>query len=525
MRLRCLTLGPRSKGRDYGLLPRFRATPLPGAAARKLGDFAMALLEWGLEPRAGFAACFPLDDSYSFLVKVDYLGREALGPIVIGNGLLIDAVAAEAVEGKPHRLLGSIQPPSSGEWIMTELDLPAPPFPAVGSRSLLREVARSLEISDEAASIELADGTDPTEAVAEIVESTWSGSGPMSWATTAGLTGIESFKPSDFRLLVHVVDPQAPRAAGAARLHADRIEGDLPRPSRLLRLSHALGLQRPAAIAAERRAAPPAQPDSELRSMLVDQMQPLLGSASGHEALFGLVDRWVGGSETLPAEDRNLAQMAIAVAFRGLVEDLADPEQQTALISSYCRDVWQRLEHGPRELPAALAARLQLLPHFSESGLEWLLDHGLAGSFSRDTRTAIRSGRLSRGQVATVARALRRRLEPGSIDGADLAEDVVEAAVSRAEREAKALTPEEEDVLALCDVALLAEPEAARWSDLARLMARALRLRLRRRDGPDPRFEAVRLAFEQALTPADDDAFRRVWVGIRMLQLAQGGAE
>jgi hypothetical protein len=527
MRLQCLSLGPRSKGRDYGLLPRFRATPLPGTAARKLGDFAMALLEWGLQPRAEFAACFPLDDrqSLTFLVRVAYLGREALGPVVIGNGLLIDAAAVQAVDGKPHRFLGAIQPPSSGEWTETELQLEAPSAPVPGIRVILGELSRSLEISDEPAVIELADDTIPTEAVAEIIESTWIGGGPMSWVTTRDLTRIESFKPADFRLVAHAVDPQSTRAAGAARLQGDRIEGELPQPSRLLRLCHALGLPRPQSIALESSVSPPAQPDSELRSLLVAQMQQSMRSAADDAALFRLVDRWLAGSETVPPEDRHLAQMAIAVAFRGLVEDLADPERQTALISGYCRDVWARLEHGPRELPAALAARLNLLPGFSEAQLEWLLDHGLVGSFSRDTRTAIRGGGFTRGQIAAVARVLRRRLEEGGGGDGDFAEAVVESAVSRAELESKALAPEEEDVLALCETALLAEPEAPRWANLAKLMARALRLRLLRRDGPDPRFEAVRLAFDQALSPGDSATFRRVWVAVGMLQFAQGGAE
>lgn len=423
MRLSCVSLGPRDRGRDHGLLPRFQAIRLAREAKATLGDFALALFEWGLEPRPPFAAFFPLDGvrHLHLLVRAAFLGRDLLGPNVIANGLILDDAALEAVDWRPHVLMPHIQPPEAGEWTELAVDVAVAAERARTADPMLIKLGRGLRT--QRIMLELADDRSPEAVVPPLIETARPTARQLHyWATSADLIPIERFDPAIFRLLVHAVDPASPRAPGAHRIDSAGLGGPELIDHPVLRFHEALFSEDtmpdgwagrfPAAAAACGRVADPRDRlgDDPVQVVLDGMLATIAEPGIDLEQFRGLVERWAEAGAAMEREDESVVDLAIGVAFRRLFEAQSGDEAKLRLLRDYIA-LSPRLRAGAPKLPASLASKHNLFRWLDETELEWLVERGLGDDYASETEKAVRTGGVASDRLAAVSRALRGVLD------------------------------------------------------------------------------------------------------------------
>ena len=206
-----LSIGPRDRGRSYGVLHHSLDADDFARARPRLEDFALALAAWADLGLTRFVALTPLDGSGgpAVLWRARFIGAGELGSIAVANGLFLSETEVARLGGQAHRLLGSLPEPDGSPFGVTRLSIGGPAAAASGALP-----AFGLEWRDQV--LELLDDADP-EAVAVAA---LDGISPRvqqaridGWATTGSLRASGAFDPqAAFRLIVRPrSEPREPR--------------------------------------------------------------------------------------------------------------------------------------------------------------------------------------------------------------------------------------------------------------------------------------------------------------------------
>jgi hypothetical protein len=212
IQLPAISVGPRDRGRSYGVLDHSLAPEDFQRFRPILEDLSLALAAWADLHQNRFVALTPLDAARSawILWRARHLGAGELGTIARANGLMITAEAMEMLEGRPHRLLPALPGPDEDVFGGQPVTA-APQIPTTAALA-----AFGLEWRDQV--IELLDDADPEAVLVAVLEGV--SPGPQiaridGWASTGALAASGGFDPADaFRLIVR---PQGePRSAVAS---------------------------------------------------------------------------------------------------------------------------------------------------------------------------------------------------------------------------------------------------------------------------------------------------------------------
>lgn len=199
-----ISVGPRDRGRSYGVLAHGLTAEDFARFRPVLEDFSLALAAWADLGLQRFVALTPLGPARSAYVlwRARFLGAGELGTIAAANGLLISAAALEAIEGRAHRLLAALPEPEGSPFG----DVAVTASPLRGSATALAGLG--LEWRDQV--VEVLDGADPEAVLVAALE----GMSPAAqiaridgWASTGALQSSGGFDPAEaFRLVVRPRD-------------------------------------------------------------------------------------------------------------------------------------------------------------------------------------------------------------------------------------------------------------------------------------------------------------------------------
>ena len=206
-----LSIGPRDRGRSYGVLHHSLEADDFARARPRLEDFALALAAWADLGLTRFVALTPLDGpgGPAVLWRARFIGAGELGSIAVANGLFLSEAEVARLSGQAHRLLGGLPEPDGSPFGVTRLSITAP---AAAGPDML--AVFGLEWRDQV--LDLVDDADP-EAVAVAA---LDGISPRvqqaridGWATTGALRASGAFDPeAAFRLIVRPrSEPREPR--------------------------------------------------------------------------------------------------------------------------------------------------------------------------------------------------------------------------------------------------------------------------------------------------------------------------
>lgn len=206
-----LSIGPRDRGRSYGVLHHSLDADDFARARPRLEDFALALAAWADLGLTRFVALTPLDGPGGPVVlwRARFIGAGELGSIAVANGLFLSEAEVARLDGQAHRLLGGLPEPDGSPFGVARLSIGG--LSTVGPEAL---PAFGLEWRDQV--LDLLDDADP-EAVAVAA---LDGISPRvqqaridGWATTGALRASGAFDPeAAFRLIVRPrSEPREPR--------------------------------------------------------------------------------------------------------------------------------------------------------------------------------------------------------------------------------------------------------------------------------------------------------------------------
>lgn len=223
--LATISVGPKDRGRSYGVLDHSLKAGDFARLRPGLEDFALALAAWADRGLPRFVALAPVgrEGRDSVLWRARYLGSAELGTVAIAHGLVIPAEVLERLEGRAHRLLPLLSEPDGGPFgknpIHADIALAGPALagPVVS--------AFGLEWRDQV--VELTDGADPETVLMAVL----GGIVPVAqaaridgWATTGVLEASGGFDPDRaFRLIVRPIDE--PRGLPLAGRRTVRLSG------------------------------------------------------------------------------------------------------------------------------------------------------------------------------------------------------------------------------------------------------------------------------------------------------------
>lgn len=199
-----ISVGPRDRGRSYGVLSHSLTADDFARFRPALEDFSLALAAWADLGLHRFVALTPLDAERTAYVlwRARFIGAGELGTIAAANGLLITAEALDRLEGRAHRLLSALPEPDGSPF-------GASPLVAVPSQASAAPLAPfGLEWGDQV--VEILDGADAEPLLVGALE----GLSPASqiaridgWASTGALQASGAFDPAEaFRLIVRPQD-------------------------------------------------------------------------------------------------------------------------------------------------------------------------------------------------------------------------------------------------------------------------------------------------------------------------------
>ncbi|WP_395650344.1 hypothetical protein [Brevundimonas sp.] len=196
-----LSIGPRDRGRSYGVLHHSLEADDFARARPRLEDFALALAAWADLGLSRFVALTPLEGpgGPAVLWRARFIGAGELGSIAVANGLFLSEAEVARLGGQAHRLLGGLPEPDGSPFGVTRLSIGG--LSARGPEAL---PAFGLEWRDQV--LDLTDDADPETVVVAALD----GISPRvqqaridGWATTGALRGSGAFDPeAAFRLIV-----------------------------------------------------------------------------------------------------------------------------------------------------------------------------------------------------------------------------------------------------------------------------------------------------------------------------------
>ncbi|WGM48207.1 hypothetical protein KOAAANKH_03103 [Brevundimonas sp. NIBR10] len=206
-----LSIGPRDRGRSYGVLHHSLEADDFARARPRLEDFALALAAWADLGLTRFAALTPLEGpgGPAVLWRARFIGAGELGSIAVANGLFLSETEVARLGGQAHRLLGSLPEPDGSPFGVTRLSIgglltAGPDMLAAFGLEWRDQVLDLLDDADpEAVAIAALDGISPRVQQARI----------DGWATTGSLRPSGGFDPdAAFRLIVRPQsEPREPR--------------------------------------------------------------------------------------------------------------------------------------------------------------------------------------------------------------------------------------------------------------------------------------------------------------------------
>jgi hypothetical protein len=194
-------VGPRARGRGYGVLRQSENVRLTPAAEARLNDFALALAGWADRRLEGFVALFPLASDVSALVRARYFGEAELGSVALATVVLLDPALLKALDGRAHRLLPNVPEPDAKTTGADPMPVEAPasapePHPLTGALDLAwrDRTVDAGECAPEAVLTSLLETIDPAAQRHRIT----------GWVTTGSLPHAGEFQPAQlFNLVVH----------------------------------------------------------------------------------------------------------------------------------------------------------------------------------------------------------------------------------------------------------------------------------------------------------------------------------
>ena len=210
-----IRIGPRDRGRSYGVLEHGLAAEEFARFQPLLEDFSLALAAWADLGLKRFVALTPLNAARSahVLWRGRFIGAGELGTVAVANGLYLSAEAMEAIEGRAHRLLPALPEPDGapfGGSAVTAEPGPATPSPLAPF---------GLEWRDHV--VEVLDGAEPEAVLVSALDGIWPETQVArvdGWASTGAFQASGAFDPAEaFRLIVRPHDEARGAAAPGRR--------------------------------------------------------------------------------------------------------------------------------------------------------------------------------------------------------------------------------------------------------------------------------------------------------------------
>jgi hypothetical protein len=520
MRLSCLSIGSRRDGRDYGILPQFRSLVLPQEAGGIIGDFALSLLDWGLEPGPNFALFFSISPQLHLLARVEYLGLQALGPDVLANGVILATSELAELSGLAHRLLAAIPSPSLGPWQQLQLEADVLP-PSDILPGDLPSLGSMIRFSPQQVVVEVEEPLRVEQILTSILERQGGHDAPVTWITTTQLKPVERFDPRQVDLALDTVSAGQALHQGTLRVCADgSIRGSVPQSPALRGWHRLFRSNAPPSVKTllSRQPPPKSRSADEPQAVLVGAMAETMAQADDDQQCWTLLETWAKALQGSGDGDGAAAHMAVAITFRNWLEQLPSPELQAGYLSLYVDRIAPLLTAGPRDLAAALATRLRLFRLLPEPTLAALVGSGLGRNLAHELEVSIRAGELKRRQMAGIAASLLSK-EAAEAD----AERVAAVAEAMFDRELGAIRSSMEGAMPpqigrLGEHALFRTAERARWRRLAAKMGEAAML------SPTgeglPTSDRLKEPLRAALAPPNENALRAAWVAVETVRYA-----
>ena len=475
-----LLLGPRSRGRSYGVLRRSPGPEPDSATLALLNDFALSLAGWAGRNQGGFAACFPTPDGGVALARAERLGEAELGAVGQAAVVLLgpDAAAEEGL----HRLIGRL--PDAAD---PEVGKAAVRLPLDGGEAIKPIPNTGLAWADQVIGVD-GDASGALQALIEGVYPPAQKRRVRGWATTADLPEVGSFRPAElFQLMTH---PGAPRRATGSISGGVLTSKDPPPPASWQAWS-ALARSPATRFAADAAPWNPSWAETPAADVVAfagieackrldtaGRVELLRGVAALADASEGAVSEGLQGGYTaiLDALSRAGEPAAAADYLGGLLSGpVPEAGLRGAAAAAAAQAVLQRL--SPDEVARLAGAGLV----DALAGQEWTSPSGL-----RDLNPAVLGvlARAALSEPGEEARTLAPRLIAAEARTAGFAEDL-DALMRLPRHAADTALARSEVVEAVVD----ARPE--HWSEL---VARAVRPALRTARDP--------AAFKQALAAA-----------------------
>lgn len=500
-----ISVGPRDRGRSYGVLEHSFPAEVFQRFQPILEDFSLALAGWADLNLERFTALVPLDAERSAWVlwRAAHLGVGDLGTVARANGVLISAETLERLEGKAHRLLSALPPPTEADFGAEALAAtPAAPtaasLPAFGLEWRDQALCLLDEADPEALLLAALEGVTPAAQIARI----------DGWASTGALSASGGFDPAEaFRLIVR--PPHEPRSPGPWR-EVEVRDGRILSPP-----EPAPAVWRAWRAVDQARASTASLPAAEWKPAWLTQTPDRPASLALLQAAAGL------------SPDARLDLIAAALSEARSDADLTKPMGQAAaqallrLAASadsegdgarYVEAGVTEPRFGP-ETAQALSAQLPLAgaPHLSKPSLERLLSNGFmarltepeaasaVAAYPAETQMSLLGESLRRAEAAPPARALAVRLICSLASGEALARRYAAAGVSALGDMAPSLVDAGLATRAVADV-VREHPRI----DAGHYAARAIQPVLRGEIGADPDayFDALSAA-TRLLEPAE----------------------
>lgn len=194
-------IGPRARGRNYGVLKRSPGVALSPGAEALLSDFSLALASWADRRLPGFVALFPLDETHSALIRTRYFGEAGQGAVATAACVILSEAAMQSLEGRAHHLLSGLADP--GTYDVGEADVVlASVAETTGAHA--RYAGSGAGWRDTRV---VSTGAAPEQLLGMIIDAVEPAAqrGRISgWATSASLPLVGRFAPAAlFRLVVH----------------------------------------------------------------------------------------------------------------------------------------------------------------------------------------------------------------------------------------------------------------------------------------------------------------------------------
>lgn len=378
-------IGPRYRGRSYGVLSHSLSGRELDAVRPMLEDFGLALAAWSEHEQSTFVAQFRLsggqDGAYG-LCRAHYLGQADLGAIALANVVVIPSAVMKTLGWRTHPLLKLVPIPNDATFGDTRVTLPSklasprtetPPF-GLEWRDFV------VETGPDAKEQILADALDSIRPAVQLAR-------VDGWATTDLLEPSGGFDPENaFRLLVREVGAKsrvpAGRLTAVATAQGLEVAGGVPPPPPAARratdLVNRVAMNFPGAGEVIWS---PGMADLPLRDVIFDVYEAVTANLESRERGQFL---WALAQSSTDVADLRADVLAVATeCFLSLVHAAASPAEAAARLEQALEGI--DLGDDEARVSSEVIRRVALtgvLTHLSPTGLHSAWDSGLLNRVS-----------------------------------------------------------------------------------------------------------------------------------------------